>query len=336
MIEESLRPRNFNIQILLLIVAVAMLFVVDMCVGSSEVGIREITSFLCGNLHDETLWKIIIDIRLYKATTAVLCGAALSVSGLQMQTFFRNPLAGPYVLGVSSGASLGVALFIMGMPLLGGGTLLSAVGSAGAAWIGAATVLGVVFLAARRISDIMVLLILGMMFSSGAGALVEIIQYLSPESNLKQYVVWTMGSLGEVSGRELALLGPAVAVGLLLSVAMLKHLNMLALGSETAVVMGVNMRKLKNSLFISTTLLTGTVTAFCGPIGFIGLAMPHVARFITSSYDQRILFPTSALVGAIAVLICDICSKQFMVPINAVASLMGIPIVVLVVLRSRK
>lgn len=272
--------------------------------------------------------EIVLNIRLIKAVVALLAGAALSVSGLQMQTLFRNPLAGPYVLGISSGASLGVALVV----LAGVG---SSIGIAGAAWLGAAVVLLVIAAVGHRIKDIMVILILGMMFSSGVSAVVQILQYLSKEEALKAFVIWTMGSLGDVTVPQLAILLPSVIVGLLLAVWTIKPLNLLLFGEEYAVTMGLNIRRSRGLLFLSTTLLAGTVTAFCGPIGFIGLAMPHVARMLFREADHRVLLPGTLLSGAAVLLLCDIVSKMFTLPVNAITALLGIPIVVWVVLRNK-
>lgn len=257
-----------------------------------------------------------------------MAGAALSVSGLQMQTLFRNPLAGPYVLGISSGASLGVALVV----LAGIG---SSIGIAGAAWVGAAVVLLVITAVGQRIKDIMVILILGMMFSSGVGAVVQILQYLSKEESLKAFVIWTMGALGDVTSGQLLILVPSVFAGLLLAVLTIKPLNLLLFGEEYAVTMGLNIRRSRSLLFLSTTLLAGTITAFCGPIGFIGLAMPHVTRMLFQNSDHHVLLPGTILSGASILLLCDIISKIFTLPINAITALLGIPIVVWVVLRNK-
>lgn len=198
------------------------LFVADLAVGAVSIAPSEVWSALTGGDCDPVTARIVINIRLVKAVVALLAGAALSVSGLQMQTLFRNPLAGPYVLGISSGAGLGVALFILGAPLMGLLPLMSSVGIAGAAWIGAAAVLAVIAAVGHRIKDIMVILILGMMFSSGVSALVQILQYLSREESLKAFVIWTMGSLGDVTVSQLAILVPAVVGGLLLAVIAIK------------------------------------------------------------------------------------------------------------------
>ena len=322
--------------IALSVIAVA-LFAVDMMVGSVGIAARDVWAALSGGECDPVTRKIILDIRLVKATMAILAGAALSVSGLQMQTLFRNPLAGPYVLGVSSGASLGVAIFILGAPLLGAGgsAMVSSLGTAGAAWIGSAVILAMVAAVSQRIKDIMVILILGMMVSSGVSAIVQILQYLSNEETLKSFVIWTMGSLGDVTQTQLALAVPAMIIGLLISTSTIKSMNLLLLGEAYARTMGLNIRRTRSLILLSTTLLAGTVTAFCGPIGFIGLAIPHLARIMFGNADHRILMPAAALTGAVTLLICDIVSKMLTLPVNTITALLGIPIVIWVVIRNK-
>ena len=269
-----------------------VLFTADLLVGSVAVAPADIWAALTGGDCDPAIRDIILRIRLLKAVTALLAGAALAASGLQMQTLFRNPLAGPYVLGISSGAGLGVALFLLGAPLLGvsAHSFVQSLGIAGAAWLGAALVL---------------------------------------------LVIWTMGSLGDVTGGNLALMLPVVAAGLVLSVAAIKPLNLLLLGENYARTMGLNVQRTRTLLFLSTVLLAGTVTAFCGPVGFIGLAVPHLARMLFASADHRILMPGSMLAGAALLLVCDLISKTLALPINTVTALMGIPVVIIVVVRNR-
>lgn len=326
-----------TILFILFTAAVAVLFAADIAVGSVSIPIRDVWAALTGGECDPTTARIIRDIRLMKAVVALVAGAALAVSGLQMQTLFRNPLAGPYVLGVSSGASLGVAFFILGAPMLGltGHAWLSSLGVAGAAWIGAAAILALVAAISTRIKDIMVILILGIMISSGVSAIVQILQYLSAEEALKSFVVWTMGSLGDVTATQLALLLPAVAAGAALGVAAIKSLNMLLLGENYARSMGLDLRRSRSIILLSTTLLAGTVTAFCGPIGFIGLAMPHVARVIFRNADHRTLMPAAALTGAASLLLCDMVAKLLALPVNSITALLGIPVVIWVVVRNR-
>lgn len=320
---------------IILSILTVLLFTLDLTVGAVAIPLTDVWKALTGGDCAPATAKIVLNIRLVKAIVALLAGAALTVSGLQMQTLFRNPLAGPYVLGISSGASLGVALFILGAPLLGLPSAFSALGVAGAAWVGAAAVLVVIAIVGHRIKDIMVILILGMMFSSGVSAVVQILQYLSKEDSLKAFVIWTMGSLGDVTLPQLAILVPAVAAGLVLAVVTIKPLNLLLFGEEYAMTMGLNLRRSRTLLFFSTTLLAGTVTAFCGPIGFIGLAMPHVTRMLFADSDHRVLIPATMLTGASILLLCDIVSKMLTLPINAITALLGIPIVVWVVLRNK-
>ena len=311
-----------------LVALTLFLFLLDLAVGAVAVPLGDVWAALTGGDCPRATAKIILNIRLIKAVVALLAGAALSVSGLQMQTLFRNPLAGPYVLGISSGASLGVALVV----LAGFG---SSIGIAGAAWLGAAIVLVVIAAVGHRIKDIMVILILGMMFSSGIGAVVQILQYVANDESLKMFVVWTMGSLGDVTLNQLTVLIPSIVTGLLLAVVTIKPLNLLLFGEEYAMTMGLNVRRSRGLLFLSTTLLAGTVTAFCGPIGFIGLAMPHVTRMLFRNSDHRVLVPGTVLSGASVLLLCDLVSKLFTLPINAITALLGIPIVVWVVLRNK-
>lgn len=324
-----------NITFFCLIVCTVFIFLCDIAVGSVAIPINEVAKTLMGNPENEIHNKIIFDVRLNKAFVALLSGAALSVSGLQMQTLFRNPLAGPYVLGISSGASLGVALFILGAPVVGLSTYFLPLGIAGAAWIGAALILIIIGLLAQRIKDIMVILIIGMMFSSGISALVQILQYLSHDEALKSFVIWTMGSLGDVTNSQLPILTVAVLIGLILAVMTVKPLNQLLLGEEYAITMGLNIKRSRSLLFTSTTLLAGTVTAFCGPIGFIGLAMPHITRMLFDSSDHHILIPGNVLTGAFILILCDVISKIWILPINAITSLIGIPIIIFVVLKAR-
>ena len=315
----------------------AALFTADLLVGSVAVALRDIWAALTGGSCDPAVRDIILKIRLLKAVTALFAGAALAASGLQMQTLFRNPLAGPYVLGISSGAGLGVALFLLGAPLLGvsAHSFVQSLGIAGAAWLGAALVLLIVMAVSRRIKDIMEILILGMMFGSGVSSMVEILQYLSSEAALKSFVIWTMGSLGDVTGGNLALMLPVITAGLVLSIAVIKPLNLLLLGENYARTMGLNVQRTRTLLFLSTVLLAGTVTAFCGPVGFIGLAVPHLARMLFASADHRVLMPASMLSGAALLLVCDLISKSLALPINTVTALMGIPVVIVVVVRNR-
>jgi iron complex transport system permease protein len=330
-----MKMRN-TILFTLLALLCAVLFVVDIAVGSVAIPLSEVVSALMGGGSEEVR-SIVIDIRLVRSVVAVLAGIALSVSGLQMQVLFRNPLAGPYVLGVSAGASFGVALFLLGAPLFGFALspALQHIGTAGAAWIGSAVVLLLVVALSRRIKDIMVMLILGIMLSSGVGAVVEIMQYFSNEASLKSYVVWTMGSLGDVTATQLAVIAPVIVAGLAMAIAAIKPMNMLLAGERYAASMGLNIGRSRNLILTSTTLLAGTITAFCGPVGFVGIAVPHIARMLFRSADHRTLLPATILSGVVMLLVGDIIAKYFALPINTIMALMGIPIVIYIVTRRR-
>lgn len=324
-----LRPSRL---FLLLALAALALFAIDIATGAVALPLSTVWAALTGGDCTAADRAIVLDIRLTKALTAVIAGAALGVSGMQMQTVFRNPLAGPYVLGVSSGASLGVALYMLGATAVGLAPSAS-IGVAGAAWLGSAAVLAAIVAVGRRTKDIMVVLVLGMMFSSAVAAIVQILQYLSDDEALKGYVVWTMGSLGDVGRPQLAVLGAACIAGLALAAATIKQLNLLLLGESYARSMGLDVRRSRTLIFTSTVLLAGGVTAFCGPIGFIGLAVPHIARTLFASADHRIVLPASALTGLAVVLACDIVARRLALPINAITSLVGIPVVVWIALK---
>ncbi|WP_300828379.1 iron ABC transporter permease [uncultured Rikenella sp.] len=319
---------------ILLIVLLVALFGADVVVGSTGL----LWPFGAG--RDDVAWRILFDFRLPKATAAWLVGSALAVSGLLMQTVFRNPLAGPYVLGVSSGASLGVALFLLGAPVLSGLGVARDLGTAVAAWGGAVAVLVVVMAVSARIKDIMAVLILGMMFGSGAAALVDVLQYFSSDSALKGFVIWSMGSLGGLSHVQLLILTLCVGGGILLAVLSVKPLNLLLLGDGYARSMGVSIRRVRTVIFLATSLLAGGVTAFCGPIGFVGIAVPHLARMCFRRADHRILLPASMLIGADLVLLCDLLSQlpgtDLILPINTLTALVGIPVVVAVVVNNKR
>lgn len=322
-----------KIRFIIFSLTLVILLVADVMLGSVWLDAKEV--FIDGSITQ----RILLDFRLPKAVVAIVAGMALSVSGLLMQTIFRNPLAGPYVLGVSSGASLGVAIFMLGAPIMGLG-LVRDLGLAFSAWIGAAVILLLVMSISARIKDIMAVLILGMMFGSAASAFVDVMQYFSSDAALKGFVIWAMGSLGGLSDLQLLIMSLCIGVGLILSVASIKSLNMLLLGENYARTMGLNVSRTRALVFAATSLLAGSVTAFCGPIAFLGIAVPHIARMVFRRADHRILVPASALLGANMMLLCDIISNvpgsNLVLPINTVTALFGIPIVVMVVVNSKR
>lgn len=314
----------------------------DLLLGTTRIPLDEVWAVLVGESTNANFVKIITELRLPKIIVAILSGIALSVSGLQMQTLFRNPLAGPYVLGINSGASLGVALFTLAMPMFGvmSGSLVMRLGLTGMAWIGSAVILMLVMMLSRKIKNINVILIIGMMLGSAISAVVGVLQYVGSEESLKSFVVWTMGSLSTVTRGDIAIFAPAVVVGLLLSVVAIKPLNMLLLGENNARTMGLNVGRSRLILFLSTTLLAGSVTAFCGPIGFIGLAMPHLARLTFRTADHRVLVPASMLWGALSMVVCSLIAdlvahSSVVLPVNTITALLGVPIIIFVVIRNR-
>ena len=289
-----------------------------------------------GSLSDQQL-IILTRFRLPRVATALLAGAALPLCGLQMQTLFRNPLAGPYVLGISSGASFGAALVVLGAGATG---LVATWSLALAAWMGAGVVMLLLLFVSRRIRDGLTILILGIMFSSGLAAVISIMQYFSQAEALKSFVIWSMGSLGHVTGAQLWILAFAIIPMLVLTLLFGKVLNGLMLGEEYAATMGVKIRRTRTIIFATTSLMAGTVTAFCGPIGFIGIAVPHVARYLFNQSDHRILLPATMITGMAILVMSDLISQlpgsEHVLPINAVTSLIGIPVVIWLVIKSRK
>lgn len=280
--------------------------------------------------------EIIINIRIPKAITAILAGAGLSVSGLMMQTLFRNPLAGPYILGVSSGATLGVAAVMMSGTLLGI-ALQNEWLIITAAIIGALSVLLLVLGVSFRIRNAVSLLIVGIMFGNIAGALVNVMQNYSNPDSLKLFIIWTFGSLSAVTWEQMLFLVPVTVIGLLLALALVKPLNGFLLGENYARGLGISIKRIRLLIVISTGLLAGGITAFTGPIAFIGVAIPHIARGLFQTSNHRIILPASALCGACLLLVCDVISQLFTypLPISTVSALFGAPVIIWIILRKK-
>ena len=320
------------------------LFITDLFFGSVQIPVKNIIQALfSGNSGKEEWNLIVLNFRLPKATTAILAGAALSVSGLQMQTMFRNPLAGPDILGISSGASLGVAFILLGFSSMLGlqtGDAMSNWIIVLAAWFGAGSVLLLIFAVSLRVNDIMTILILGILLGSVSTAIVSVLQYFCNEVLLKSFLVWSMGSLGNVSGSHLLVLLPSVGFGLLLSLLTIKMLNLMLLGENYAKSMGLNVNITRFLIFLSTSILAGSITAFCGPIGFIGIAVPHICRMIFKTSDQKTLLFASIIVGASIMLLSDLLSQipgnGIVLPINTVTALLGIPVIIWIIFKNQR
>ena len=338
-----LRSGQYNrVVFAVLLFILVSFFILDIFFGSVSIKASEVLKAIFTNT-DSDFETIILKFRLPKAITALIVGVALSLSGLQMQTVFRNPMAGPYVLGISSGASLGVAFVILGFSSTISPDSLRGLGNwilVAASWTGAGAVMILILFISSRVKDIMTILILGIMLSSGISAIVTIMQYFSNETMLKAYVIWTMGSLGNLTSGQINVLLISVSVGVFLSLISAKMLNALLLGENYAGSIGLNVRFARVVIFVCTSILAGSVTAFCGPIGFIGIAVPHIARILFKTSDHKILIPGTILTGGAVMLASDIISQlpgsDNVLPVNAITSLIGIPVVIWVIFHNRK
>lgn len=328
----------------LLIIAVTFLFFTNISLGSVTIPFQDIFNGLLGKSMQKESWEIILyNFRLPKAITAILVGIGLATCGLLMQTLFRNPLAGPYVLGLSSGASLGVALIILGSGLLPASIahyFLSGYGLILASGLGSFFVFMAVIIVANRIKDTMSILIVGLMFSSFTSAIVSILSYFSTAEQLQKYTFWAMGSISNLAWKDIIILSFLVVIGLLITLLVLKPLNALLLGERYAKSIGINFSKTKFLIIIATSILAGSITALVGPIAFIGLAVPHIAKLIFKTSNHFILFGSTLLIGALVMLICDTIAQlpgnDITLPINAITSIFGAPVVVWLLLRKRK
>lgn len=315
----------------------------NISLGSVSIPTKEIFKSFLGTIENDNWQYLILDYRLPKAITAILVGSGLGISGLLMQTLFKNPLAGPFVLGISSGASLGVALVILGSGVFGGvfATLLvSKWTMVIAASLGSFLVLMAVLVVSSRVRDTMAILIIGLMFGSITAAVVSVLSYFSSAEQLQQYIFWGFGSLGNLSWNEVFIFFLIYSFGFLLSVISIKGLNTLLLGENYAKSLGLNIKQSRFIIIIATSLLAGTITAFAGPIAFIGLAIPHITRQVFNTSNHKILLPAVFLFGAIIMLICDsiaqVPASDYTLPINAITSLIGAPVVIWLLVRKRK
>ena len=347
--EDTALPRlNLGLRPLLLLVLLVGLggvFLLSLSIGSVGIPFDQIVTVLLGGEAERTSWtNIVLKFRLPKATTALLAGAALGVSGLMMQTFFRNPLAGPFVLGISSGASLGVALVVLSAGTVGG-TLLAGFGLTGdlllasAAALGAGLTMLIVLLVAGRVQSSMTLLILGLMMGYLVSAAVSLLLYFAIPERIQAYISWTFGSFSGVTWGQMPILAGGVLVGLGIALGLTKSLNALLLGEGYARSLGLNVGLTRIAVVSATAVLAGSVTAFCGPIGFVGIAVPHLCRSLFNTSDHRVLVPGTILMGAIvalvAALLAEVPGNNLVLPLNAVTALIGAPVVIAVILQRR-
>jgi iron complex transport system permease protein len=337
--------RRFSLLMILLTIIGLLLFLTNIALGSVYIPLPQVVKALIGSPVEVDSWIFIVQkTRLPQAITAILAGAGLSVGGLQMQALFRNPLADPSILGVSSGAGLGVAVVLM----FGGlsGFALSTLGWLGhltvtmAAFVGAMVVLFLILILANRLRDNAMLLITGIMVGYAASALIGILKFYSMKEDVHSYVIWGLGSFSSVSWVRMEVFFPVVLIGLIGSVLLIKPLNIMTLGDEYASNLGININRSRFWVLMCTGILTATITAFCGPIAFIGLAVPHLTKGLFRTSNQQLLVPAVMISGAILALFCNLIARlpgfDGALPINAVTSMIGAPVVISVILRGRK
>ena len=329
---------------LLLLIAMVFLFLVNVSLGSVTIPLKEIANGLFAKPMIKESWEIILwNFRIPKAITAVLVGIGLSISGLLMQTLFRNPLAGPYVLGLSSGASLGVAFIVLGTGFLPSSIatfFLSNYGLVIASSLGSFFVLLAVLLVSQQLKDTMAILIVGLMFGSFTSAIVSVLSYFTSAEKLQKFTFWSMGSISNLSWNEISLLTLFVGIGIGISFMVIKPLNALLLGEKYAQSIGINYKKTRFIIIIATSILAGSITAFAGPIAFIGLAVPHIAKLLFQTSNHFVLFWSTLLLGAIVMLCCDTIAQvpgnDITLPINAITSVMGAPVVIWLLVRKKR
>lgn len=339
-----MKQKSYTKQFITLSFVLVLFVLINISFGSVSIPLNEILEILLGGNSTKSSWDfIIIHFRFPKAITAILVGSGLAIAGLLMQTLFRNPLAGPFVLGISSGASLGVAILILGAGIFGGiltTISFSSWGLAMASSFGAAMVLFAILLAAYKIRNTMSILIIGLMFGTVTSAIISVFTFFSNAEKIQQFIFWGFGNLGNLSWNEVLVFFIIYLIAVLSLLYIIKPLNTFLLGENYAKSLGVNIKKSRNIILLITSLLTGVITAFAGPIAFIGLAVPHITKLVFKTSDHKILLPAVAIIGGITLLFCDtiaqLPSSEFTLPINAVTSLIGAPVVIWLLVRKKK
>ena len=332
-----------RLKIGILCTLIIVLFVLNLLTGSVDIPVRDVLSILFSLSADNDIWHyIIIETRLPQTITAMLCGSALAVSGLLLQTAFRNPLAGPSIFGISSGASLGVALVML---MMGGSVTAGLFSVSGfvailvAAFTGAMLVTAVIFFFSTLVRNSVMLLIIGVMVGYLSSSAITLLNFFATEEGVRSYMIWGMGSFSSVSLAQIPVFAVVTILGLLASVLLIKPLNALLLGEQYAENLGVNIRRTRHLLLVVTGLLTAITTAYCGPIAFIGLAVPHIARMVLGTENHRLLLPSTILCGAVVALLCNfICflpGESGIIPLNAVTPLVGAPVIIYVITQRR-
>lgn len=336
--------KNLNIKILSLIIIIVLLFLFNLFIGTITIPFEDLLDIIFGNNTDSTNSVIVLNYRLPQAITALFAGAALSVSGLLMQTLFKNPLADPSMLGVSSGAGLGVSIIVLLTGIIGEKALVSFglwadLSVSIAAFVGASMVLLLLLLFSFKLKNMTSLIIIGLMISYLAGSITDIMKYFSMKEDIHAFVIWGLGSFSAVGSSKIWFFTISISIGLILSILLIKKLNIIILGDTYAENLGLNIKKNNIAIILISGFLTAIVTAYCGPISFLGLAVPHLTRFIFKTSDHRILLPTTMLMGMSVSLLCNIVARipgfEGNLPINAVTAFIGAPVVIWVILRKR-
>lgn len=327
-----------------MLILLVLVWFLNINLGSIHIPFKQFVAILLNSPVENESWRyIVLHFRIPKSISAILVGSGLGISGLLMQTLFRNPLAGPFVLGISSGASLGVATLLLGASAIGGVFSSIAVSNWSisiASSLGSFMVLSAVLIAVKRIRNTMSILIIGLMFGSISAAIINVLSYFSSAEELQQFIFWSFGSLGNLSWEELGVFASILFISFLFLILVIKPLNSLLLGENYARSLGINLKQTRYIVLIVTSLITGVITAFSGPIAFIGLAVPHLTKLIFTTSNHRILLPAVAILGAILMLICDsiaqVPTSEYTLPINAITSLFGAPIVIWLLVRKHK
>jgi len=339
-----IQQKSYTKQFIALSIVLVFLLILNISFGSVSIPFNEIIDILFGGNSSKSSWELIIlHFRLPKAITTILVGSGLAISGLLMQTLFRNPLAGPFVLGISSGASLGVALLILGSGIFGGVLAIIAFSNWGlaiASSLGAALVLMAVLVTANKVRNTMSILIIGLMFGTVTSAIISVLTFFSDAEKIQQFIFWSFGSLGNLSWNEVLVFFIIYLLGILGLLKVIKPLNTFLLGENYSKSLGIDIKKSRIIILLITSLLTGVITAFAGPIAFIGLAVPHITKLVFKTSNHKTLLPAVAILGAIVLLVCDLIAQlptsEFTLPINAVTSLFGAPVVIWLLIRKKK
>ncbi len=339
-----MKTPHHTLLFIILVLLIVLFFGISMVVGAVDIPLSDVASILTGHESERASWQyIVLQSRLPQALTAVLCGASLAVSGLMLQTAFRNPLAGPSIFGINSGASLGVALVML---LLGGSVTAGDITISGfmavllAAFIGAMLVMGIILVFSTIVRNNIMLLIIGIMIGYITSSAISLLNFFATDQGVQSYMMWGLGNFGGVTMKQMPLFAGITVVALMGSLMLIKPLNALLLGEQYAENLGINTQRVRNYLLLVTGILAAVTTAFCGPVAFIGLAVPHIARLLLGTDNHQYLMPATILCGSAIALLCNIVcvlpGDAGIIPLNAVTPIMGAPVIIYVIAKQRR